>query len=220
MGVVLDAGTGMCRLDAYRETDRLDIFLTHAHLDHIAGLTYLISVVPPAVARQTAVYGEAAKLAAVKEHLFAEPIFPVEPPFHCEPLELTHELPGQGTLTHFPLVHPGGTVGFRLNWPDHSMAYVTDTTAALDAPYLAHIRGVNLLVHEAYFADNRANLPSITGHSSLPAAAALAAAAGVERLIIVHIDPSIHDDRAFDLPAARRIFANTEIGVDELTIEF
>ncbi|HEX5471716.1 MAG TPA: hypothetical protein VFW73_07500 [Lacipirellulaceae bacterium] len=39
IGVVLDAGSGICRIGKYLRTDYLEIFLTHAHLDHIAGLT-------------------------------------------------------------------------------------------------------------------------------------------------------------------------------------
>src|SRR5688572_16696790 len=93
VGVALDAGSGMCRIGPYLETDRLDVFLTHAHLDHIAGLTYLINVVPPDAARRTTVHGEAAKLAAVREHLFAEAIFPLPPPFRFESLNETCELP-------------------------------------------------------------------------------------------------------------------------------
>ena len=136
IGVVLDAGTGMCRIGNHLQTDRLDIFLTHAHLDHVAGLTYLVNLVPPDVLARTTVHGEAAKLAAVREHLFAEAIFPVAPPFHFAPLTGACPLPAGGKLEHFPLVHPGGSLGFRLDWPGHSMAYVTDTTAALDASYV------------------------------------------------------------------------------------
>jgi ribonuclease BN (tRNA processing enzyme) len=220
IGVVLDAGSGMCRLGEYRQSDQLEIFLTHAHLDHVAGLTYLISVVTQEVARKTTVYGEGSKLAAIQEHLFDEAIFPIMPPFRCQPLDNTHELPGNGTLTHFPLAHPGGSVGYRLDWPRRSMAYVTDTTAAPGVQHLENIRGVDLLVHEAYFASDEGDLPSITGHSSLPAVVELAAAARVQRLVLVHIDPTIEDDAAFDLSAARRVFPKTEIGVDEMQIEF
>ena len=49
VGVVLDAGSGMFRIRDYLATDRLDIFLTHAHLDHVIGLTYLIDVLSPEV---------------------------------------------------------------------------------------------------------------------------------------------------------------------------
>ena len=220
IGVVLDAGSGMCRLGRYLQTDRLDIFLTHVHLDHILGLTYLINVVPDEVEYQTSVHCEASKLAAVREHLFAELIFPVAPRFRLEPIADRFPLPGGGTLTHFPLKHPGGSIGFRLDWPDRSMAYVTDTTASPDADYVQKIRGVDLLLHEAYFADNVDDLPRITGHSWLEPVAEVAAAANVGRLVLVHIDPQAKSDDAFDMNAARRIFNNIEIGVDKLTLEF
>lgn len=219
-GVVLDAGSGMCRIATYLQTDRLDVFLTHAHLDHVAGLTYLINLVPANVLDNTTVYGDAAKLDAVREHLFAEPIFPVEPPFRFAPFSGPCKLPGGGTLTAFPLDHPGGSLGFRLDWPGHSLAYVTDTTAAANAEYVDQIRGVDLLLHEAYFANDDGNLPSITGHSSLLHVAEVAAAANVGRLVLVHIAPQLADDRLFDLAAARSIFKCTELGVDGLELTF
>jgi ribonuclease Z len=220
IGVVLDAGSGMCQIGKHLQTEQLDIFLSHAHLDHISGLTYLVNLVPANVLAHTTVHGEAAKLAAVRDHLFAEPIFPVAPPFRFAPLAEPCALLEGGTLTHFPLIHPGGSVGFRLDWPNHSMAYVTDTTADVNADYVQRIRGVDLLVHEAYFADDINNLPANTGHSSLVRVAEVAAAANVGRLVIAHIDPQLEDDSAFDLTAARQIFAQTEIGVDGMELEF
>jgi ribonuclease BN (tRNA processing enzyme) len=220
VGVVLDAGSGMCRLGAHLQTDRLDVFLTHSHLDHIAGLTYLINVVPPNVLNQSVVHGDAAKLTAVREHLFAESIFPVPPPFRFESLNGICSVPNGGTLMHFPLHHPGSSLGFRLDWPGHSLAYVTDTTAAADAAYIESIRGVDLLLHEAYFADDSNNLPDITGHSSLPHVVEVAAAANVGRLVLIHIDPQMPDDSRYDLAAARRVFANTQLGTDCMELEF
>ena len=43
-GVMLDAGTATYRAGEYLTGPELDIFLTHAHLDHVVGLTYLFSV--------------------------------------------------------------------------------------------------------------------------------------------------------------------------------
>ena len=45
VGVVLDAGTGFYRVREHLRTSELDVFLTHAHLDHVVGLTYLFDVV-------------------------------------------------------------------------------------------------------------------------------------------------------------------------------
>src|SRR4051794_25205360 len=74
IGVVLDAGTGMCQLSKYLQTEQLDIFLSPAPLDHIGGLTYLVNLVPKHVLQPPTLHATAEKLAAVREHLFAEPI--------------------------------------------------------------------------------------------------------------------------------------------------
>jgi ribonuclease BN (tRNA processing enzyme) len=166
------------------------------------------------------VHGEADKLDAVRQHLFNATIFPVEPPFRQATLNGPCQLAGSGVLTHFPLVHPGGSLGFRLDWPGHSLAYVTDTTARTEADYVAKIAGVNLLVHECYFADNDRNLPAITGHSWLRPVVEVASAAKVGRLVLVHIGPHYDRDEVFDLAAARRVFRNTELGVDGGILEF
>jgi ribonuclease Z len=220
IGVVLDAGSGIFRARNYVATDRLDIFLTHVHLDHVVGLTYLLDVVPADVLKNCRVFAEAEKLAAVREHLFAEALFPVAPPFALEPLCEKHPLAESGTLTHFPLKHPGGVRGFRLDWPGRSMAYVTDTTAAVDAAYVDNIRGVDLLVHEAYFSDDEGDLPAITGHSCLTNVAQVAAAAKVGRLVLVHVHPQLKRDGDLDLPSMRKVFPNVEIGTDEMEVEF
>src|SRR5688572_21538223 len=81
VGVLLDAGTGLFRARELLATSELDIFLTHAHLDHCIGLTFLFNVLYEKEVKRITVHGEADKLAAVREHLFAELLFPVQPPF-------------------------------------------------------------------------------------------------------------------------------------------
>src|SRR5437762_9804734 len=159
-GIVLDAGTGFFRVRKHLQTPTLDILLTHAHLDHVAGLTYLLSTTAEKPLERITVHGKAEKLAAVREHLLNEKIFPAALPCQWQPLPDGPISLGGVRVTHFPIVHPGGAVGYRLDWPGYpragaSLAYVTDTTASPDADYVSQIRGVDLLVHECNFRDGQ-----------------------------------------------------------------
>ncbi len=219
-GVVLDAGSGMFRVADYLATDRLDVFLTHAHLDHVMGLTCLLGVLPQAVQERTTVHGNAAKLDAIRTHLFSDAIFPVTPAFQFKSLDGAITLPDGGTVRHFPLKHPGGSVGFRLDWPTGSLAYVTDTRATANGDYLEQIRGVNVLVHEAYFVNDDERMATLTGHSCRNDVAQLAAKAEVGLLVLVHVNPQIGRGEEFDLGPARKIFTNSLLGTDRMEIEF
>jgi ribonuclease BN (tRNA processing enzyme) len=220
LGLIFDAGTSMFRVRDHLQTATLDIFLTHAHLDHIVGLTFLLDVLYENPMEAVRVHGEPHKLEAIQTHLFSEHLFPVPPPYIAVPLESEVRLSDGGVIQHFPLEHPGGSVGYRIDWPDRSMAYVTDTTAAPDAPYVDIIRGVDLLVHECNFPDGMESLALITGHSCTTPVAQVAAAAGVGRLVLVHVNPLSKEDDPVGLSIARRVFPATELGFDQMEIEF
>ena len=220
IGVVLDAGTGMFRVRRHLVTPELRIFLSHAHVDHIVGLTFLIDVLNGTPCDRAAVYAAEDKLAAIRDGLFNELLFPVAPPCDFYPLDGPVELPRNGRLTHFLLDHPGGSQGFRLDWPGHSLAYVTDTVARADADYVEMIRGVDLLVHECYFADELADLAQLTGHSHTTPVAQVAKAAGVRRLVLVHLNPLVDAPDPVGLATAQAIFPATELGFDGAEIDF
>jgi len=219
-GVMLDAGTGFFRAFDAIETDRLDVFLSHAHLDHVVGLTYLFSLLQRRPGLLVRVHALPEKLEAIERHLFSEHLFPKRPPYEAVPIADETALAGGGRLTHFPLEHAGGSLGFRLDWPRRSMAYVTDTTATDDAPYREHIQGVDLLVHECYFGDDGAGWARKTHHSHTTPVARLAKAAEAKRLLLVHLNPLSEADDPIDLETARAIFPRTTIGEDGMAIEF
>lgn len=218
--LVLDAGTGMFRLPNLlqaKQAQALDIFLTHAHLDHIVGLTYLLVLDGSTVQRVT-VHAEQAKIEAIKSHLFAELLFPILPALTFQPLTDPIEI-GAWRITWFDLRHPGGSVGYRLDGPQQSLAYVTDTTADRQAAYIEHIRDVDLLVHECYFTDEDQATAELTGHSRVSEVAEVAKASGAQQLLLVHINPHSDDDEAL-LATARRLLSNTQIATDGLIVEF
>jgi ribonuclease BN (tRNA processing enzyme) len=240
-GIVLDAGTGFFRVREHLASPTLDILLTHAHLDHVVGLSYLLSTTWQRPLGRITVHGEAEKLAAIREHLLSQRLFPAPLPCWWQPLA-EHRRPhapreesvsqsetptvdqpltiGGARITLFPLAHPGGSVGYRLDWPDRSLAYVTDTTAAADAPYVEAIRGVSVLVHECNFRDGEEEWAAKTGHSTTTPVAQVAAAARVGRLILTHFNPLDDSDDPVDLAAARRVFPATELAFDGMAVEF
>ena len=218
-GIIFDAGTGMFRARDLLQTDTLDIFLSHLHLDHSMGLTFLYDVLWEKEISRVTVHIAEEKIPAIKQCLFNEALFPVQPNFDCRPLAETIELTDGLTMTSFPVDHPGGCHGFRLEGNGISFAYVTDTTASLDANYLTQIQGVRTLLHECNFPDGWEDRAELTGHSCITPVAQVAAAAKVERLFLTHLNPLNESADPLNLDSVRDIFGNIEIATDQLVID-
>ena len=194
--LVFDAGSGMYALTALLRAETresLDIFLSHAHLDHVVGLTFLLDTFAVSSLKRVRVLGAEEKLRAVQEHLFSEHLFPLlSDQIEFKPLEqLTAplELANNASIEWFPLEHPGGSIGYRLLHARKSMAYVTDTVARLTAEYVPRIEGVDLLLHECYFTDEYRELAEKTGHSWLSAVTDIARKVRARQTALIHLNP-------------------------------
>jgi ribonuclease BN (tRNA processing enzyme) len=195
VNILLDAGSGVFRLDGLLRSNELSILLSHAHLDHVIGLTFFWDLVSATPLERIHVYGDGIKLESLRQHLFHPALFPVQPPLEWHPLE---ELGGELVLggarcRWFPLEHPGGCIGYRLETPDASLAYVTDTTSHHDSAYWKEIQGVDWLIHECNFADGDREMAERTGHSWTSAVLENAYKNGIERLILTHVNPLAND---------------------------
>ncbi len=213
--LVLDAGTGIRRLGRTvgDETKRIDILLTHLHMDHIQGLGFFQPLYRPGL--EVHIWGPSANGLDLEGRLakyLSPPLFPV--PLRDLPCDLTLHQVAPGEFAIGPLTvradfvcHPGATLGYRIIEGTTSVAYLPDHEPALGASGLPLdpewtsgfdlAAGVDLLIHDAQY--TMAEYPEHVGwgHSAIPHALAFAAATGAKRLVAFHHDPS-HSDNVLD----------------------
>ncbi|WP_437190662.1 MBL fold metallo-hydrolase [Planctomicrobium sp. SH527] len=223
IGLIFDAGSGLYRIADHISTSSLNIFLTHAHLDHIVGLPYLLIPLLRNQIEKITIHGYEPTLNSVRNHLLATAIFPADIPLEYKILSESGsiDVATDCTLRWQPLhSHPGGSIAFRLdiNDPDRrrSLAYITDTR--VDGSYFEFARNADLLIHECNFPDSQADIAAMTGHSHTTQVAEFAKSANVGRLLIVHVDATSPEIDPVNIPAMQAIFPNTELGTDHMSL--
>jgi ribonuclease Z len=210
-GIVFDAGTSVFRLKPLIQSRSISLLLSHTHLDHVMGLTFFWDLLGGNTPlERIEVYAKQDNIDAIRDHLFHPSLFPVIPPFQWRALESlgrTFEL-GQARCTWFDLEHPGGAVGYRLDFPEVSLAYVTDTTCQDDSAYWQKIQGVDWLIHECNFSDSQIPMALHTGHSWPSAVVANAATHGIGSLVLTHFNPMVEGT---DPVGLRRVLEKTSV---------
>jgi ribonuclease BN (tRNA processing enzyme) len=197
--LVLDAGTGLARLlgpplaARLAGLERIELLLTHYHLDHTVGLSYLTAIAPRTPVRIWApspplVDGTPAEALG---RLIAPPLFPIRleefpagvevVPYAGEELELAGL-----RLRLRRQRHAGGSVGVNLAG---RLGYLTD--CEVDEGSAAFARGLGVLLHEVWVSDEEAAAGvQRRGHSTVGEVARLADACGARTLMPVHHHPT------------------------------
>jgi phosphoribosyl 1,2-cyclic phosphodiesterase len=217
--VSLDAGTGIRELGLSLQ-DRSDgaplegdIFLTHAHWDHIQG----IPVFAPIFQRGNhfTIWGSKTLEGSV-DRVVRDQMSPVVFPVSFEELDATIDFstlaagePRLGTgyeVTAFEVQHPGGALGYRFRSPggNRSLVYVPDNEVGAPEKYgsapgwrsafVEFVRGATVLVHDTMYTTEEYDHHRGWGHSTYRDAVELALEAAVGTLVLFHHEPRRADD--------------------------
>ncbi|HEY4218476.1 MAG TPA: MBL fold metallo-hydrolase [Gemmatimonadaceae bacterium] len=220
--IILDAGTGIRGLglalaDEARRTGRGiagDIFLTHAHWDHIQGIPFFTPMFEPG--NQFMIWApkmDGTDIDEVLHEQMAPAVFPVA--FGDVPalidfctVAAAERRAGNGfAVRSFAVQHPGGALGYRFEGRSAegpSFVYISDNELGSPDRYgmrpewrqelVEFVRGAALLVHDATYTADEYERHGGWGHSTFDDAVALALDAGVPRLVLFHHKPERSDD--------------------------
>nr|WP_321349880.1 ribonuclease Z [uncultured Methanoregula sp.] len=144
--IIFDAGNGIAKADRYISQKKpVFLFISHFHIDHIAGLHTLCKF---RLKKGLFIFSQPGS-AALLDRFVADPFtvpFDILP-FNVTVRELeagTHKIPFG--LTCLPLVHPAPCFGYRLELDGKVVTYCTDTGVCENAVTLG--RNADLLITE------------------------------------------------------------------------
>lgn len=213
--IILDAGSGLVRLNSMLDPlpPRIDIFLTHLHMDHIQGLGFFRALRIPEI--EVGIWGPVSSTMHLRDRLgryLSPPLFPVR--LRDLPNVSLHDVgPGTFDIGSFSIgvdliIHPGPTVGYRLTENGRSLAYLPDHEPALGSSSFPKppewtsghdlCRDVNVLIHDFQYTPEEYRDRQGWGHSSIPQTLAFAEQVEAGRLVTFHHDPD-HDDATLNL---------------------
>ncbi len=172
--VLIDAGTGVGDL-SLAELSAIDhIFVTHAHLDHVACIPFLVDTVNPMRDKPITVHATSATLDILRQHLFNGKLWPdftripndSHPYMRFSAMELgqTVDLGGR-KITALPANHIVPAVGYQLDSGRASLVFSGDTTVQ-DAFWEVVNRIGNLrhLIIESAFPNEERELAVLSRH--------------------------------------------------------
>ena len=217
--IVLDAGTGIRELGraliarANGAPIEGDIFVTHAHWDHIQGLPFFGPVFQRG--NHFGIWGMRSMETSI-DRVVRDQMNPVVFPVTFEQLDAAidfHEIGPERrdtdgfTVQAVHVRHPGGALGYRFEEhgrSDHALAYISDNELSAAVPYDApasardemveFVRGARVLIHDTMYTVEEYDHHRGWGHSTYEEAVELALDAGVETLVLFHHKPERSDD--------------------------
>lgn len=239
--LVMDAGSGIRHVlsDTNPLYKRVDILLTHLHLDHIQGLGFFKPLFDPEI--EVHIWGPASSFQTLHSRLtryLSPPLFPV----HIRELPcqlIMHDIEnsrfeiGPFNIQSGYVIHPGPTVGYRVRSKNSVFTYIPDHEPALglngmpkDRKWVSGISlaaGADLLLHDAQYSSLEYKAKRGWGHSSMDDTLFFASLAGVKHLLFAHHDPAHSDEQLntlyADLKKSKNYTFNYDLAAEGMRFE-
>ena len=172
--ILLDAGTGVAGLTLEEMTAIDHVFLTHAHLDHVVCIPFLLDSVGSRRQHPLIVHAEPATLDVLRQHVFNNQLWPdfTRIPAPEKPWVRLEPLPPGGTATvagrsfhSIPVTHTVPAVGYLISNGRGSFGFSGDTTVTEE--YWKTLNACETLqqfVIETSFMDEEEALSTLSGH--------------------------------------------------------
>lgn len=211
--VVLDGGSGIRALNSdLTQHKRVDVLLSHLHMDHVQGLPFFSPMLDPDVAVH--VWGPVSTNRSLRERIsryLSPPLFPIRVR-DLENVTFHDVVPGEFDIGPIKVTadlvsHPGSTLGYRLEESGRTLTYISDHEPALGNDSFPGepewtsgyqlAEGVDVLIHDAQYDDAEYARRVGWGHSSVSQLAEFVRMTSPRRLVTFHHDPG-HDDAALD----------------------
>ena len=217
--LVFDLGTGARALGRKLVTDgatHVDVLLSHTHIDHIYALPYFDPMFSPSISVRIGLPASSDVDARKRIGNYVDgSLHPIRLDEMSDSLSFFAVKPGRPLslgphqIETMALIHPGGTVGYRVTKDQKTVCFITDTGPLSrpgqgimvgDAPsgkeqdFLHLIRSADLLIMDATFTEEEYLEKMTWGHNYPEYIVAVAKAANVKKVALFHHSPDATDD--------------------------
>ena len=231
--IMIDAGTGCRNLGAHLQEEfagaslKLHVLMTHFHWDHIQGLPHFAPLYSPT--NQVIFHSShpPEQIRQILEGQMSHPYYPISlhyPPAQKDFVDIcSTPFRHFGMAAHpFPLEHPQGATGYRIESNGKVITHASDFEHGhdkLDKTLREFAQNADVLVYDAQYTPKEYVSKKGYGHSTWLEATRVARDSHVDRLILFHHDPN-HDDQCMTeiVKEARRYFENTDAAKEGLEI--